>query len=171
VCPIQQQLVVALQIMDAANPSPHPRTTTPAALPLKKQEECLPNPHSLPDPPPKYASPSLSASHGLFAFSIAYLKMVDQNQIDFINHTANHEAVIHGWCRAHRYSIAFKALMNDAASCENYKEAQVFSDAAQRWQSISDHEKSLMESCHWAIKYPQQKIALHSKRHEWSKCA
>ncbi len=28
-----------------------------------------------------------------------------------------------------------------------------------------------MESCHWAIKYSQQKIILHSKRHEWSKCA
>ncbi len=61
--------------------------------------------------------------------------------------------------------------MNDAASYENYKEAQVFSDAAQRWQSISDHENSLMESCRWAIKYAQQKIALHSKRHECSKCA
>ncbi len=54
---------------------------------------------------------------------------------------------------------------------KNYKEAQVFSDAIQRWQSISDHEKSLMESCRWAIKYSQQKIILHSKRHEWSKCA
>ncbi len=28
-----------------------------------------------------------------------------------------------------------------------------------------------MESCHWAIEYSQQKIILHSKRHEWSKCA
>jgi hypothetical protein len=157
--------------MDAANPSPHPRTTPPATLPLKEQEECLPNPHSLPDPPPKYASSSSSSSHALFAFGIANLKMVDRNHIDFINRTADHEAVIHGWCRAHRYSITFKALMNDAASCENYKEAQVFSNAAQRWQSISDHEKSLMESCHWAIKYAQQKIAFHSKRHEWSKCA
>ncbi len=158
--------------MDAANPSPHPRTTTPATLPLKEQEECVPNPHSLPDPPPRYASPSSSSSHGrLFAFGIANLKMVDQNQIDFINCTANHEAVIHGWCHAHHYSIAFKALMNDAASCENYEETQVFSDTAQRWQSISDQEKSLIESCHWAVKYAQQKIAIHSKRHEWSKCA
>ena len=98
VCSIQQQLVFALQIMDAANPSPHPRTTTPATLPLKEQEECLPDSHSLPDPPTKYTSPSSSSSHGLFAFGIANLKMVDQNQIDFINHTANHEAVIHGWC-------------------------------------------------------------------------
>jgi hypothetical protein len=146
VCPIQQQLVVALQVMDAANSSPHPRTTTPATLPLKEQEECLPNHHSLPDPLPKYASPSSSSSHDLFAFGTANLKMVDQNQIDLINCMANHEAVIHGWCRAHCYSIAFKALMNDAASCENYEEAQVFSDAAQRWQSISDHEKSLMKA-------------------------
>jgi hypothetical protein len=43
--------------------------------------------------------------------------------------------------------------MNDAAICENYEEAQVFSDAAQKRQSISNPEKSLMESCHWAIKY------------------
>jgi hypothetical protein len=158
--------------MDGTNPSPHPRTTTPATLPLKEQEECLPDPNSLSDPPTKYTSPLSSSSHGLFAFGIANLKMVDQNRIDFIkNHTANHDAVVHGWCRAHCYSIAFKALMNDAASCENYKEAQVFSDAAQRWQSISNHEKSLMESSRWEIKYPQQKIALHSKRHEWSKCA
>jgi hypothetical protein len=141
-------------------------STLPATLPLKEQEECLLDPHSLPDPPPKYASPLSSCCHGLFAFGIANLKMVDQNQIDFINCMANHEAVVHGWCRAHCYLIAFKDLLNDAPSCENYKEAQVFSDAAQRWQSISNHEKSLMESCRWAIKYSQQKITLHSKRHE-----
>jgi hypothetical protein len=48
-----QQLITALQKMDGTNPSPHPRTTTPATLPLKDQEECLPDPHSLPDPPTK----------------------------------------------------------------------------------------------------------------------
>jgi hypothetical protein len=96
----------------------------------KEQEECLPDPHSLLDPPTKYTSPSSSSSHGLFAFGIANLTMVDQNRFDFIkNHVANHNAVLHGWCRAHHYSIAFKALMNDAASCENYKEAQIFSGA------------------------------------------
>ena len=72
--------------------------------------------------------------------------MVDQNQINFINCTAHHEAVVHGWHRALCYSVAFKAKMNDAASCEIYKEAQVFSDAAQRWQSISNHEKSSMKA-------------------------
>jgi hypothetical protein len=158
--------------MDGTNHSPHSRTTTPGTLPLKEQEECLPNPHSSPDHPTKYTSPLSSSSHGLFAFGIANLKMVDQNRIDFIkNHMANHDAVVHGWCHAHCYSIAFKALMNDAASCKHYEEAQVFSNAIQRWQSISNHEKSLMESCYWAIKYSQQKIILHSKRHEWSKCA
>jgi hypothetical protein len=160
--------------MEATNPtSPYPRTATPPTHQSKEQEECLPDPHSLPDPPPKYASPSPSSSnnHGLFAFGITNLNTVDQNRINFINRTAHHEAVVHGWHRALCYSVAFKAKMNDAASCESYEEAQVFSDAAQRWQSISDHEKRLMESCQWAIKYSQQKITLHSKRNEWSKCA
>ncbi len=150
--------------MKATNPSPHPRTATPPTHPSKEQERCLPDPHSLPDPPPKYASPSSSNSHGFFAFGKTNSNMVDQNRLDFINRTAHHEAVVHGWCHALCYSIAFKALMNDAASCENYEEAQVFSDAVQRWQSISDHEKRLMESCRWAIKYSQQKKTLHSKR-------
>ncbi len=93
--------ITALQeIMEATNPRPYPRTATPRTHPSKEQEECLPDPHSLPDPPPKYASPSSSNSHGLFAFGIINLNMMDQNQLDFINRTAHHEAVVHGWCRA-----------------------------------------------------------------------
>jgi hypothetical protein len=63
--------------MDAANPSPHPKTTTPATLPLEEQEECLPNPHS-------YLKESAydSCVHDLQAFRSTNLTTVEE----FVQH-------------------------------------------------------------------------------------